>query len=371
MDQMDGEGRNSVLNDFRRKVRKHNKGFSKAHIAPQNPASDGYPVNTIGPAAGASIIRQTPGLVRSHEPQQPRKSSSGAPAQPNRSTFGPPSKEAEAFGPPSPAGSDDSGLDNETQAYFDRSLDADLTNPANMATIASYGLSEHPTYDDERGQHFVGQLMALDEERNARAYADMSAAVRTLKLQSAHANVEQEQYALQSRLHAEKQSDIVHARSRPSSVYGGLSTAPPPEPVVQRDGSGRQPRNHFSSETEEASLGSPFRHRSNSGSQVQSARLPPPRAPASVAHSRPQSAQPHQPHRSKPPVSGSLRDRGRKTSSTSLNVSQDGSLGLTKDELLERLAEALRKERAKNKSYMKELIEAENEVNSSVPNRSY
>jgi hypothetical protein len=53
-----------------------------------------------------------------------------------------------------------------------------------------------------------------------------------------------------------------------------------------------------------------------------------------------------------------------------LNVSQDGSLGLTKDELLERLAEALRKERAKNKSYMKELIEAENEVSSSVQNRS-
>jgi hypothetical protein len=31
MDQMDGEGRNSVLNDFRRKVCKDNKGFSKAH----------------------------------------------------------------------------------------------------------------------------------------------------------------------------------------------------------------------------------------------------------------------------------------------------------------------------------------------------
>jgi len=108
-------------------------------------------------------------------------------------------------------------------------------------------------------------------------------------------------------------------------------------------------------ETDEP-LGSPFRLRSNSaGPGLQQAS-----APTSATKPSNTTAT-----KARPPMSGSgsTRDKSRKVSNNSLHTINDGN-GLSKDELLERMAEALRKERAKNRSYMKELVEAENEVSS-------
>jgi hypothetical protein len=137
--------------------------------------SGDYPVQTIGPAAGHSIARQVRNPTE--QQQQPRKPSSGTP-QGKRSTFGPgPSTDPEPHPEmPSPIQSMEEDFENETQAYFDRSLEAD--NTANMASIASYGLAEHPDGNDEQGEDFIRELRALEDERRARAYADMSAAVR-------------------------------------------------------------------------------------------------------------------------------------------------------------------------------------------------
>lgn len=61
-------------------------------------------------------------------------------------------------------------------------------------------------------------------------------------------------------------------------------------------------------------------------------------------------------------VTSSKGNKALQGSTTSLAYASDSNAGLSKDELLERMADALRKERAKNKSYMKELQESELEV---------
>lgn len=79
------------------------------------------------------------------------------------------------------------------------------------------------------------------------------------------------------------------------------------------------------------------------------------------------SRRPHDRHGNHPPTRGTpQKGPGHRGSTASLGISADpsatGSGMLSKDELLERMADALRKERLKNKSYMKELQESELEV---------
>ena len=100
-------------------------------------------------------------------------------------------------------------------------------------------------------------------------------------------------------------------------------------------------------------LGSPFKQQQNGQNlpQYPQQQYQPPKDVKSPATSRTE----------RPPVSGSVKSaRPRKVSGSSTHSASSG--GWSKDDLLERMAEALRRERAKNKAYMKELVEAENEV---------
>jgi hypothetical protein len=42
--------------------------------------------------------------------------------------------------------------------------------PDDTPTVASYGLAEHSEGNDERGENFIRELRALEDERRAAAY---------------------------------------------------------------------------------------------------------------------------------------------------------------------------------------------------------
>lgn len=145
-----------------------------------------------------------------------------------------------------------------------------------------------------------------------------------------------EQYAMQAKIHSQSNQQFEDA----------------PGGEHQRLASG-----------EDDSLGSPFRARPPSSQ----ARMAPRSASGSRATSRNDNGKyapatkPHSTNR-KPPM---VAHRGSTTSLAYMsdpNTAPASTGTLSKDELLERMADALRKERAKNKTYMKELQESEKEV---------
>lgn len=157
------------------------------------------------------------------------------------------------------------------------------------------------------------------------------------------------------------------------SQYASLS---PAEQYAMQAKVHGQSHQHF--EDDEGSLGSPFNTQGRSAhAQPRAHASQSASAGGSRSHSRNDKGQPTSKSRHAPKTRAQqAHPLAHQGSTTSLAYMSDPNTGaatstgaLSKAELLERMADALRKERAKNKSYMKELQESELEVRAALNDR--
>ena len=246
--------------------------------------------------------------------------------------------------PQPPSASELSGLQGDTQKYMDRAYD--FPDPPNQSTYAAPKAVNNRVKSPANNMlaaHGLSELEAEDMAARGRGESeDLSATARMSPA---------EHYALQARMHTQQQEQRginglpLNDRARAAAKAEKRKSAGTVTSHAHNNSNSTGENND--------SLGSPFRHRASS--------LPPEheRSTATQQNAMPQSAS--RAERSRPPVSGSATRPRRALSNASLGASESSG-SLTKDGLINLLAEGLQRERAKVQAYMKELVEAESEV---------